>query len=191
MPKPTQLPDSLKDFAFINAATVDTGRDFHPHMERVLRSIEAIVEGRPDKPPATPLKPVKRGEAKRGVTRWHIGLAVALIVAAGAVAAAIRFWPDASSLPGAPGWCRKAAYNVEKIICSDASFFAKDQELTTLYNFILARRPESARAAFVKEQRDWLDERNQCQGDEIKDCIRRKYDGRIAQLKSEPRPGGN
>src|SRR5262245_60142038 len=28
MPSPSQLPDSLREFAFINAAPVDTGRDF-------------------------------------------------------------------------------------------------------------------------------------------------------------------
>jgi TIR domain len=28
MPQPAQLPESLKNFAFINAAPVDTGRDF-------------------------------------------------------------------------------------------------------------------------------------------------------------------
>jgi TIR domain len=43
MPKPAQLPETLKDFAFLNAATVDTGRDFHPHMERLLRSIDHIL----------------------------------------------------------------------------------------------------------------------------------------------------
>src|SRR6516162_414528 len=29
MPQPAQLPESLKNFAFLNAAPVDTGRDFH------------------------------------------------------------------------------------------------------------------------------------------------------------------
>jgi hypothetical protein len=40
MPKAEQLPESLKDFAFINAATVDTGLDFHPHIERLIRSLD-------------------------------------------------------------------------------------------------------------------------------------------------------
>ena len=37
MPQRAQLPESLKDFAFLNAAPVDTGRDFHQHMERLTR----------------------------------------------------------------------------------------------------------------------------------------------------------
>ena len=35
MPKPSELPDSLKDLAFRNAAFVDGGRDFH---QRALQS---------------------------------------------------------------------------------------------------------------------------------------------------------
>jgi formylglycine-generating enzyme required for sulfatase activity len=42
MPQPAQLPESLKNFAFLNAAPVDTGRDFHQHMERLIRSIDQI-----------------------------------------------------------------------------------------------------------------------------------------------------
>jgi hypothetical protein len=43
MPKPEQLPESLRDFAFINAAPVDTGRDFHRDLNRVLATIDPIV----------------------------------------------------------------------------------------------------------------------------------------------------
>jgi hypothetical protein len=42
MPRPEDLPD-IKDFAFRNAAEVETGRDFHAHMERLIRSLERIV----------------------------------------------------------------------------------------------------------------------------------------------------
>jgi hypothetical protein len=43
MPKPEQLPDSLRNFAFINAAPVDTGRDFHRDLNRVMATINAII----------------------------------------------------------------------------------------------------------------------------------------------------
>jgi formylglycine-generating enzyme required for sulfatase activity len=43
MPQPAQLPESLKNFAFLNAAPVDTGRDFHLHMERLIRSIDQTL----------------------------------------------------------------------------------------------------------------------------------------------------
>jgi TRAP-type mannitol/chloroaromatic compound transport system substrate-binding protein len=43
MPSDEDLPDALKDFAFINAAAVDTGRDFQQHVQRLIRGIEDIL----------------------------------------------------------------------------------------------------------------------------------------------------
>ena len=43
MPPADQLPESLKAFAFINAAPVDTGRDFHQHMDRLIRAVGQSV----------------------------------------------------------------------------------------------------------------------------------------------------
>jgi hypothetical protein len=43
MPKPADLPDSLGNLSFLNAAAVDDGRDFHQHMDRVIRSLDAVV----------------------------------------------------------------------------------------------------------------------------------------------------
>jgi hypothetical protein len=43
MPKATELPDGIKDLAFRNAATVDGGRDFHQHMDRLIRSIDKLL----------------------------------------------------------------------------------------------------------------------------------------------------
>ncbi len=46
MPKTTELPDRLKELSFRNAATVDSGRDFHQHMDRLTRSLDQILAGR-------------------------------------------------------------------------------------------------------------------------------------------------
>ena len=43
MPGEDQLPDTFKDFAFINAAVVDIGRDFRQHMDRLIRAIDGIL----------------------------------------------------------------------------------------------------------------------------------------------------
>src|SRR5262249_4311473 len=43
MPGEDQLPDTLKDFAFINAAAVDIGRDFRQHMDRLIRAMDGIL----------------------------------------------------------------------------------------------------------------------------------------------------
>jgi hypothetical protein len=43
MPGTSELPDSIKPLAFRNAAEVSPGRDFNVHMDRLIRSIEAIL----------------------------------------------------------------------------------------------------------------------------------------------------
>jgi formylglycine-generating enzyme required for sulfatase activity len=53
MPQPTQLPESLKNLAFLNAAPIDTGRDFHQHMDRLIRGIDQIPERRATSPAAS------------------------------------------------------------------------------------------------------------------------------------------
>jgi TIR domain len=46
MPEPSDLPESLRNFAFLNAATVDAGRDFHVHMDRLIVGIDAVAAAR-------------------------------------------------------------------------------------------------------------------------------------------------
>jgi len=43
MPSADQLPKSLSAFADRNAAEVDGGRDFHPHMDRLIQAIDRIA----------------------------------------------------------------------------------------------------------------------------------------------------
>ncbi len=42
MPEPENLPESLRPLAFRNAAPVDSGRDFHPHMDRLIRDLNDL-----------------------------------------------------------------------------------------------------------------------------------------------------
>jgi formylglycine-generating enzyme required for sulfatase activity len=53
MPQPAQLPESLKNIAFLNTASVDTGRDFHPHLERLIRAIDQTLSDRAVQSPST------------------------------------------------------------------------------------------------------------------------------------------
>jgi hypothetical protein len=53
MPAADELPPSLRDFSFRNAVTVDSGRDFHPHLDRLIRSMEHSLEGRAGPAPTT------------------------------------------------------------------------------------------------------------------------------------------
>ena len=47
MPKTEELPDSLQDLSYRNAAEVDSGRDFHQHLDRLIRSLDQILSTRP------------------------------------------------------------------------------------------------------------------------------------------------
>ena len=57
MPGPTELPVSLRPFAYLNAATVQSGLDFHAHVDRLVASIDQILG---PKAPAAPDLP-RRG----------------------------------------------------------------------------------------------------------------------------------
>src|ERR1700738_1493310 len=46
MPKPNDLPDSLRDFSFRNAANIDSGRNFDTDIERLMRSMDRLLEGK-------------------------------------------------------------------------------------------------------------------------------------------------
>jgi TIR domain len=43
MPSVADLPDALRDLAYLNAAPIDVGRDFRTHMERLIRSIDEML----------------------------------------------------------------------------------------------------------------------------------------------------
>ena len=43
MPKSSALPDSLQKLCFLNAAEVDDGRDFHQHVDRLIRAMDRLL----------------------------------------------------------------------------------------------------------------------------------------------------
>jgi hypothetical protein len=71
MPKVSDLPESLHAFAFRQAADVDSGRDFHVHMDRLVRAISQsaaaqrqvmpdVAERQGQTPPPEPALPAHR-----------------------------------------------------------------------------------------------------------------------------------
>jgi tetratricopeptide (TPR) repeat protein len=46
MPKAEDLPDSLKGLTYHNAAEVSSGRDFHAHMDRLIRFMDAALKSK-------------------------------------------------------------------------------------------------------------------------------------------------
>jgi TIR domain len=85
IPEPSDLPESLRSFAFLNAATVDAGRDFHVHMDRLVVAIDAVEAAR-----RTKIAPAQRAGARLEASRLRVGglsavaAACAVILLAGA-----------------------------------------------------------------------------------------------------------
>jgi len=73
MPEPNELPQSLRDFAYRHAVTVDGGRDFDHHMEGLVRSLDRMLH-------------VPQG-GKAGTTRAALSPALYAIIGGLAVAA--------------------------------------------------------------------------------------------------------
>ncbi|HEV2187681.1 MAG TPA: toll/interleukin-1 receptor domain-containing protein [Stellaceae bacterium] len=55
MPRADQLPPSLEDFAYRNAATIDAGQDFDTHMARLIRAIDNLLGERAKSPAPEPV----------------------------------------------------------------------------------------------------------------------------------------
>src|SRR5712691_10208779 len=68
MPGVEQLPESLQDFAYRHAVSIDAGQDFDVHMARLIRAMDRTLEGAANEittdvsnePPSSP-----NGEAER------------------------------------------------------------------------------------------------------------------------------
>jgi hypothetical protein len=54
MPKASDLPESLRNFAFRQAAEIDTGVDFRTHVDRLVRSMDQHLRAKSASPAATP-----------------------------------------------------------------------------------------------------------------------------------------
>lgn len=55
MPKTSELPESLRDFAFRQAAEVDAGVDFRSHMDRLIRSMDQYLQRQSASPSTHPV----------------------------------------------------------------------------------------------------------------------------------------
>ncbi len=67
MPKPRDLPDMMRDLAFRQATEVDMRRDFHSHMDRLIRVMDQLLAQASSKSDATTdAEGVKAESGKRG-----------------------------------------------------------------------------------------------------------------------------
>jgi hypothetical protein len=60
MPKATELPEGLRNFAFRQAAEVDSGVDFRTHLDRLIRSMDQYLQGQSSPLPTSALAPVRK-----------------------------------------------------------------------------------------------------------------------------------
>lgn len=89
MPSATDLPESLERFPYINAVTVDTGRDFDHHAGRLIAALDAILGPKAPPPPPPPITPLARR------LRLYAAFAVVVGLPAGAAATGIAPpWPS-------------------------------------------------------------------------------------------------
>jgi hypothetical protein len=79
MPKPVTLPPDLQELSFRNAAQIDSGRDFHQQMDRLIRSMDQMLEGKSESavlspalsvvsPPRASGPDIARASTTRGAT---------------------------------------------------------------------------------------------------------------------------
>ncbi len=90
MPGADELPETLRELSFHNAAVVDAGRDFHQHMDRIIRSIDQILQPAPDKTPTSAAAPTPAAAPKIRSRRFPIayaGAAAAILILLGVTVA--------------------------------------------------------------------------------------------------------
>jgi TRAP-type C4-dicarboxylate transport system substrate-binding protein len=83
MPAEAELPQSLKQFSYFNAAPVDSGRDFRAHMDRLIKAVDGLIG--PVGVAAAPAAPVPAAPARHRSRNILVAVAGTLLV--GGVAA--------------------------------------------------------------------------------------------------------
>lgn len=76
--------------------------------------------------------------------------------------------------------CRKARTADEKAICANRDLNDQDVRMDQLYGITRHLVPMGGRGAIMDDQRDWLQARKRCGGNQT--CLARSYDNRIRQL---------
>lgn len=119
----------------------------------------------------------------------------------GSLTLAMMVAPRAASGQGTgPSFdCRKAAGEVEKLICGDTGLSALDRQLQTVYRAATALALGQAARTLAAEQRGWISGRNECGKaqadnpsfltaswtvDTAKACVDAQYRLRIAELQA-------
>jgi hypothetical protein len=133
MPKAAVLPDSLKKFAFLNAAPVDVGRDFRPHVDRLVQSIDEVLARKSGRTSRAPLNASTAATPTSRQTPSRVQMAVfalVLLLAAGGATWRLMIRDAASTAPTSAGVPTQAADDLQWAQLKDA------QDIGLLRQFI-------------------------------------------------------
>jgi hypothetical protein len=75
MPSTADLPDALRDLAYLNAAPLYVGRDFRAHMDRLIRSIDEVLGPERSRPAAA-----RTGKRRSALRVALITIAAAMLI---------------------------------------------------------------------------------------------------------------
>jgi len=113
MPAPDDLPKALGRFSFLNAAPVDTGRDFHQHVDRLIRTIERILAAKTGSQPPVVAAPAaasvapatSSGQERRSssqIRKWLIAGGIAVVAIGAGIASYVGLVNGPSLQPSGP-----------------------------------------------------------------------------------------
>ena len=115
----------------------------------------------------------------RNMSRTSLTLALVLVALVPALGAGI----SARAQAGPSFDCTRISAAVEKLICSDPGLSTMDRQLATVY--ASAEKKAGAAESLKTEQETWIARRNGCKGANLRGCIERAYNNRIAELQAK------
>jgi hypothetical protein len=98
MPSTADLPDALRDLAYLNAAPIDVGRDFRAHMDRLIRSIDEVLGPERSRPAAA-----RTGKRRSALQVVLITIAAIVLIVLAGVAGTLLMPGSSPERPGEPG----------------------------------------------------------------------------------------
>ena len=79
--------------------------------------------------------------------------------------------------------CATISGAVEKLICGDPGLSTMDRQLASVYT--AAEKKGGATESLKTEQDAWIARRNGCKGSNLRGCVERAYNNRIAELQAK------
>ncbi len=115
----------------------------------------------------------------RNMSRTSLTLRLILVALVPALGAGI----SARAQSGPSFDCARISAAVEKLICGDPGLSTMDRQLASVY--ASAGKKAGATESLKTEQEAWVARRNGCKGSNLRGCVERAYNNRIAELQAK------